>query len=296
MAFLPEARFTVPRSEGDLVYYRYGPAHNKSDGKFLLAIHGITASNRAWQFFARTMCLKHGYTVYAVDLRGRGDSSKLPGPFGFRIHALDMLAVLDHLSLEQCDVVGHSMGAFVAVAMLGIAPERVAKVGLIDGGLPLALPPGHSLASAMPLILGPALARLSMKFDSTEAYADFFKPQQAFIKGWGAELDEYVAYDLEKAAPRANPDAVMQDSEDLFASDLIDQTLKALPKEVLLLRAERGLQNEPRPLYPLETLTETLSSYSLVKLVTVDDVNHYDILMHQDGADRCIGYIYPELR
>jgi homoserine acetyltransferase len=46
-AFLPEARFSLARPEGELVYYRYG-SPNLQDEKCVLAIHGITAHHLAW--------------------------------------------------------------------------------------------------------------------------------------------------------------------------------------------------------------------------------------------------------
>ena len=54
-----------------------------------------------------------------------------------------------------------------------------------------------------------------------------------------------------------------------------------------MLRAVRGLQNEEIPLYPEQVLQMLLPKYPKVKVVTVEDTNHYDILLDQDGADKC---------
>jgi lipase len=290
-SILPQAKFSVPVVGGDLALFRYGPAH----GKPLLAIHGVTSSNRAWQFLAAEL-VPRGFTLYAVDLRGRGDSNELPGPFGFDVHALDVLAVIDYLGLESVDVIGHSMGAFVAVALLGTAPERVSRTVLVDGGIPLPLPEGFSVAQILPYILGPALARLDMTFGSLQAYRDYWKLQPAFVKGWSQAHDEYVDFDLRGTAPTmsasSNAKAVAEDSEDLFVSDLISRTLENLQEDVLMLRAVRGLQNEVSPLYPEEILNATLPNYPRIKLVTIPDTNHYDILLSQEGALACAKVIY----
>ena len=50
-ALLPETRFLVPVAGGDLAVYRYGPER----GKPILAIHGITSSNRVWQCLAGSL-------------------------------------------------------------------------------------------------------------------------------------------------------------------------------------------------------------------------------------------------
>jgi len=292
--YLPEGRFSLSRDGGELVYYRYGPP--PSDEKSVcLAIHGITSSNRAWQLFARNMVEERGYSLYAVDLRGRGDSNGIVGPFGMRVHAEDMVAVLDHAGLNKVMLVGHSMGAFVVSAMLAIAPKRVLRAVLVDGGIPLALPPGHTVETLMPLILGPALTRLAMKFDSQEAYREYFRPQKAFIKGWSAALCEYADYDLRGQSPSTLPGAVEADSRDLFEdSGIVVQGLESFQNEILLLRAERGLQDEPIPLYPKQIIDNALQKYPRIKLVTLDS-NHYDILLDDGGASTCVKTIFGEV-
>jgi pimeloyl-ACP methyl ester carboxylesterase len=289
-ALLPETRFLVPVAGGDLAVFRYGP----ENGKPILVIHGITSSNREWQCFAGSL-VPLGYSLYAVDLRGRGDSHSLPGPFGMATHAQDMVAVLDFFKFFSIDVIGHSMGAFVIIALLGIAPNRVSRAVLVDGGIPLALPADVTLEQFMPLFLGPALARLAMTFESHQAYREYWKAQAAFAKGWTAMHDEYVDYDLRGEAPAmrpsTNPKAVEEDSPALF-SDSIDTTLRNLDREVLMLRAVRGLQNEETPLYPEAAMNAALVNYPKIKLVTVPDVNHYDILLEQGGADACAKLIY----
>ena len=197
---LPEVKFSVPVSGGELAVFRYGA----KGGTPVFVIHGVTSSNRAWQWMAADLVPK-GFTLFAVDLRGRGDSNSLPGPFGMEAHAHDVIAVVDYLKLETVDVIGHSMGAFVAIAILGTAPERVSRTVLIDGGIPLPLPDGFTVAQVLPYVLGPALARLGMNFASLQAYKDYWKIQPAFTEGWNEALDEYVDFDLRGVAPALTP-------------------------------------------------------------------------------------------
>ena len=290
-AFLPEAKLLVPVKGGDLAVFRYGP----EGGKPVLLIHGVTSSNRAWQLFAAAL-VPRGFTLYAVDLRGRGDSNALPGPFGFKVHARDMASIVDYLDFEKVDVIGHSMGAFVAIALQGVAADRISRTVLIDGGIPLPLPEGFTVAQVLPYVLGPALARLKMTFESRESYRDFWKSQPAFVKGWDGSLDEYVNYDLRGVAPSlkasSNAVAVEEDSVDLFGNELIESSLKNLKDEVLMLRAERGLQNEETPLYPETILKMALTNYPKISLVTVPDTNHYNILLERGGAAACANLIY----
>lgn len=283
---LPQEKFEVPVEGGHLALFRFGPA---SGGAPVLLIHGVTSSNRAWTLLAPHL-IEMGYVPYAVDLRGRADSNQLPGPFGMPQHAKDMVAVVDYLGVEKLNVIGHSMGAFVTVALAGLYPERVDKAILVDGGIPLPLPPGMTVEQVMPFVLGPALARLAMTFDSNNAYREYWKPQPAFNKGWSDALDAYVDYDLRGDAPEmrasTNAKAVEEDSRDLFANDLIERTLESLAEDLPFIRAQRGLQNEEAGLYPLAVLEAVLPKYPKLKVTTLEDTNHYDILLEESGAAR----------
>jgi pimeloyl-ACP methyl ester carboxylesterase len=213
-------------------------------------------------------------------------------------HARDMADVIKFIGAESIDVIGHSMGAFVAVALQGTEPKLVKNLILVDGGIPLPLPPGMTVAQVMPYVLGPAMARLAMTFESADAYRDYWKPQAAFAKGWSSVLDEYVEYDLQGEAPnlkaRTNSKAVEEDSEDLFVSKLIEKTLEKLTADVLFIRAVRGLQNEEGGLYPEPVLAAVLPKYPKLKLHTIADTNHYDILLDEVGAEAVAQLIYGD--
>jgi pimeloyl-ACP methyl ester carboxylesterase len=288
---LPTERMLIPVSGGDIAVFRYG-----SDvGSPVLLIHGTTSSNRAFQLFADAL-IARGKSPYAVDLRGRGDSNNLPGPFGMAAHAHDMASVIDYFCWNNPDVIGHSLGAFVAAALIGMYPNKVGDVVFADGGVPLPLPPGMSVEQILKIILGPALTRLAMTFENKDAYRDYWKSQAAFAKGWSGVLDEYVDYDLRGTEPNlkaaTNPLAVTEDSHDLFGGDLIIQSLLGLKKQSLFIKAERGLQNEENGLYPMSTLDAVLPIYPQLKLEFLADCNHYDMFLEESGAEKIATIIY----
>jgi pimeloyl-ACP methyl ester carboxylesterase len=290
---LPTQRILVPVRGGDLAVFQYGDG----SGEPVLLIHGVTSSNRAFQLFADAL-IARGKAPFAVDLRGRGDSNSLPAPFGMKQHAEDMAAVIDHFGWDNPDVVGHSMGAFVTAALVGLFPEKVGQVVLADGGIPLPLPPGMTIEQVMPLVLGPALARLSMSFENKDAYRNYWKPLPAFAKGWSPVLDEYVDYDLRGIEPHmkpsTNPQAVEEDNRDLFGDDLVARSLKGLQNETLFIKAERGLQNEEGGLYPMAVLDMVLPSYPMLQLEFLADCNHYDMFLEASGAEKVAHIIYGD--
>ena len=284
---LPTQRFLVPVSSGDLAVFQYG----NGTGQPVLLIHGVTSSNRAFQLFADSL-IARGKAPFAVDLRGRGDSNSLPGPFGMKQHAQDMAAVIDHFGWNKPDVIGHSMGGFVAAALVGLYAEKVGDVVFADGGVPLPMPPGMTVEQIMPFVLGPAMTRLAMEFENKEAYRNYWKPQAAFVKGWSSVLDEYVDYDLRGKKAATNPQAVEEDSRDLFGDDLIVRSLQGLTKQAIFIKAERGLQNEEGGLYPMPVLDAVLPAYPMLKLEVLADCNHYDMFLEATGAEKVAHIIY----
>ena len=290
---LPKQKISVPVSGGDLAVFQYGDG----TGTPVLLIHGVTSSNRAFQLFADSL-IARGKAPFAVDLRGRGDSNALPGPFGMANHAKDMATVIDHFGWKNPDVIGHSMGAFVTAALVGLYPDKVGEVVLADGGVPLPMPPGMTVEQIMPFVLGPAMTRLAMTFENHEAYRNYWKPQAAFAKGWSTVLDEYVDYDLRGTEPdmkaATNPVAVEEDSRDLFGDDLIVKSLQGLTKQTLFIKAERGLQNEENGLYPIPVLDLVLPNYPQLKLEFLADCNHYDMFLEASGAEKVATIIYGD--
>jgi len=85
---------------GRLAFARLG-----TGGPDVVAVHGITSSSRAWLAVARALAGRA--TLNAVDLRGRGASRALPGPYGMATHTADLAVVLDALGLERAVLAGH---------------------------------------------------------------------------------------------------------------------------------------------------------------------------------------------
>ena len=259
----------IPVPGGELAVGRWGTL---GDGPPVLAIHGITASHLAWGMVAPLVTAP----VVAPDLRGRGGSGSLPGPYGMAAHAADCVAVLDALGVEQAVVVGHSMGGFVASVLAHRHPDRVARLVLVDGGAPLTLPDGVDIETA----LGPAVARLAMRFGSAAEYRDFWREHPSFAE-WNEAIESYVDYDLTGTAPqlhsKVDGDAVRTDFVDLHKGADPREAYEALPSDTVFLRAERGMFDQPEGLYPDPAAIG-------LAVTTVPGTNHYTILLGEDGA------------
>ncbi|MBV8979928.1 MAG: alpha/beta hydrolase [Acidimicrobiia bacterium] len=275
--------FDVPVHGGGLRVARFGDGPHT-----VLGIHGVTASSMSLAPIARHLGAE--FSVVAPDLRGRGDSNQLPGPFGMGAHAADCAAVLQHLGTAPTVVVGESMGAFVAVVLAARRPELVERLVLVDGGLPPPLPEGIDVDQVLDAVLGPAIARLRQTFPTEKAYLDFWRDHPALSEDWSDDIEAYLLYDLEPAGDggfksKVSEDAVRADgAQNITDVDVVADSLRALECPVNLLRAVRGLLNQPVPLLP--DFVVDMWRPELPQLVDeiVDDTNHYTICFGDRGA------------
>lgn len=280
---------TVAVDGGDLAVGVWGP--DDPQAPTVVAIHGITASHRCWPLVVDAL---PGVRVVAPDLRGRGRSADLPPPYGMARHAADVAAVLDALTSGPVTVTGHSMGGFVAVQLAALVPERVRSLLLVDGGLPLpapAAPAAPAEGGDVAAALGPAGKRLTMTFESREAYRDFWRQHPAFASDWNTTVEAYVDYDLRGTEPELRPstkvEAMAADGAELFGHPGHLAALDAVAEAELpltFLRAPRGLMDEPEPLYPTAAVEAAAERLPLLAAYDVEDVNHYTILMAPGGA------------
>src|SRR5262245_60436320 len=156
----------VPVAGGSLHVGVAGAPVGTPGAPVVLAVHGITGSHRSWSPTVRH--LGDAVTVLAPDLRGRGESAGLPGPFGMAAHVEDLVAVLDHVGCSRAVVAGHSMGGYIVARFAATAPDRVSAAVMVDGGLPLPVPPDVDPDVLLAAVLGPSLARLQMTFPSVD--------------------------------------------------------------------------------------------------------------------------------
>jgi pimeloyl-ACP methyl ester carboxylesterase len=74
------------------------------------------------------------YRVFALDLRGHGDSDRPASGYSMRELAGDVIAFMNAKGLRRATVIGHSMGSMVAQQVALAAPDRVARLVLVGPG------------------------------------------------------------------------------------------------------------------------------------------------------------------
>ena len=96
----------------------------------LVFLHGSGCDSTDWDVILPM--LPADTAAVRMDFRGHGRSGVPNDAFSVQDLGDDILALLDHLALEQVVLVGHSLGGMVALA-LAARSERVAGLVLLEG-------------------------------------------------------------------------------------------------------------------------------------------------------------------
>src|SRR5215218_9132234 len=103
-------------------------------------LHGLLLSQRMHVPLARALA-ERGNRVVTLDLRGHGRSDRPPEMwhYGMGFFARDVVALLDHLEVDEAVVGGTSLGANVTLEVASAAPERlrgmVVEMPVLDNAL-----------------------------------------------------------------------------------------------------------------------------------------------------------------
>lgn len=115
---------------GETLAYRKREGDGTSE-KTIVLIHGNTSSSIYWDTLMESLDGK--YTIYAVDLRGFGDSSYECPAQRIEDYSHDVEEWLERLDLKHVTVVGWSMGGAVAMDMcIDNVGERIESCVLIS--------------------------------------------------------------------------------------------------------------------------------------------------------------------
>jgi len=105
-------------------------------GRPILASHGWLDNAGSFELLAP---LLRGCEIVALDLAGHGQSGSRSADSAYNLwqDVGDLLDVADELDWQRCTLLGHSRGAGISMLFAATFPERVDKLVLLEGGLPL---------------------------------------------------------------------------------------------------------------------------------------------------------------
>lgn len=257
-------------------------------GTPLVALHGLTASYVCFYGLAERLAGRK--PVFALDLRGRGDSDKPAGPYGMKQHAADVAAAMHAMDLGPSVIVGHSMGAFVAAALAAEEPQLVAGLVLIDGGYAPAIAAPTS-QSGLDAALALRIALLRQTYPSRDAYRAFWSTQPHFpAADWGPWIEAFLNYEVGGEPPQLRPKAaeegVKADLMEGLQSELIAERLRSVRVPLLMIRAPAGFVPGQPPLFPDAMIDRMRELVPHMEDVLIPDTTHYTLVLAERGVAR----------
>ena len=128
--FLPGFTVSKVKTTGTTIHVVKG-----GQGPPLLLLHGAPMSHITWRFIGPLLAKQ--YTVVAPDLRGYGDSGKMPDTadhsnYSKRAMALDQVEVMKHFGFEKFPVIGQDRGGRVTHRMCLDHADTVTHAAVLD--------------------------------------------------------------------------------------------------------------------------------------------------------------------
>lgn len=101
------------------------------EGRPVVLVNGLGGTSENWGNMIQDLRSK-GFKVYAPDMLGFGRSDKPDIDYAISLHAQIVRQFLDSQNLQQPDMVGWSMGGWIAMKFAAANPQRVHRLVLLD--------------------------------------------------------------------------------------------------------------------------------------------------------------------
>ncbi len=216
---------------GDLEVVEKGP----KAGEPIVLIHCFTCAINYWDGVIPLLAKDH--RVIAVDLLGHGGSEKPSSGYSVPNQADLVAQALAKLGVSDAEVVGHSLGGPVTVALAERSPQLVSRMVLIDS-IPDTSYGDVGFIGELPFkpVIGQALWRIKPDFSIRNglkvAFAPGFSVPDAFVEdvkrltysaytGSHDAFDEYTGEESlpDRAAALHKPLMAIMGAEEQIASD-----------------------------------------------------------------------------
>jgi (E)-2-((N-methylformamido)methylene)succinate hydrolase len=200
-------------------------------GPPVVLIHGVGARLENWDGVSEK--LARNFQVLRYDLRGHGQSTRLPGPYSLSLFADDLRALLDHAGMAKTCVAGHSLGAMIAQMFVLRHADCVERLALLS-----------AVAGRNPEERERVVARIEL-IRAGSAGDHFHRSMSrwfsdAFITANPELIADYAARNAEN-----DPECYSAAYRVLALEDL-DRELEAIARPTLIVTGEQDLGSNPR--------------------------------------------------
>jgi pimeloyl-ACP methyl ester carboxylesterase len=283
---MSEPRSQFIHARGLKIHYLEWGERNRAP---LVLVHGWRDHARSWSYFVAALQKKSHTPLWIVapDCRGHGESDWVGagGYYHFPDYVHDLDCVIDSLGVSSVGLIGHSMGGTISFIYAGTFPQRVKKLGLIEG----IGPPGMAFSDA-PLRMAKFLSEMktiregtTMDFSSFE-YPSLDEAARRFHK-INPRLDAERAFQLTRWGMRQTGDGKWiwkfdplhrTTSPQPFYAEQAIEFYRRIECPVLITLGKQSRQT-PRP-----DMQQRLAAIKHYRRVDIDRAGH---MVHQDNPE-----------
>ena len=196
----PPAGLTVPEITHHRAHVNGTTLHYAAAGTTgspVLLVHGFPETWRAFRKLIPLLAASH--RVFAVDLRGFGDSDTAPGDYDSKASAEDLHQLIEHLGLGPVHLTGQDISGATVFRLAATHPEDVLSLTAIEMGLPgfgleMLADVTHGGTWYIGVLAAPGIPEMLLAGREREFLGQFAFPAMSATPGaiTGADIDEFA--------------------------------------------------------------------------------------------------------
>lgn len=199
-------------------------------GAAVVLLHALTATSDVnWEQPGIVNAItSRGWRAVMLDARGHGGSDRPtePASYGWAVQGQDVIALLDHLGIEQCVLVGYSLGAGTAAWVIPVDPRvRGAVLAGIDLQSIRQWPSEMVEAYIAQLVATSSSGGTELAADATGAFGSSVAASIAIVRALGEPADFRLS-DIDV------PVIVLNGEDDAPPDEVAREIRGAVPKRV----------------------------------------------------------------
>lgn len=235
----------------------------------LVFIHGLFGSLSNLGMLARAFENEHD--ILKIDLRNHGDSAHDP-QMNYEVMAQDVLETLDHLKIDRFSVIGHSMGAKVAMRLTELSLDRLEQLVILDMS-PFAYQQRHH-DSILKALFAVEISKVTTRKDATDI-------MQNDIQEMG--VIQFLLKSFHQGRWKFNVHALDHQYDNILAW----KDIQPWNKPILVLRGANS------PYVAKEVYIESIyRQFPLAQIETIDQAGHW---LHAEQTQQVIKKIQDYL-
>lgn len=227
------------------------------EGKPMLILHGFLGMSDNWKTLGREFA-KVGYQVHLIDQRNHGRSPHSE-EFNYLVMAKDVREYCDTHGLENCILIGHSMGGKTAMLAACLFPNIIEKLVVVDIAPKYYAPHHQQILEGLKAI---DRASLSSRGEAEELISKYVKEEgvRLFL------LKNLYWKSKGKLALRLNLDALIKNIENIG---------EALPKDVIFNKPVIFIKGGNSNYITQEDKPLIESHFPEAEMVVIPNVGHW---------------------